>query len=785
MISRALMFLGGSAWLASSWLASSVLAANPARFVARFANGAFVEGNTLSDWHAPEAIPKLDAQSLFDPVNPVRWLVDRSLSPPQLTPEAFVEMTTGDRLPGVVVDFRPGDDSPYSPLPSHFIVRYEGPNFATLEPQSTLLRINANYVRRVVWNRRRNDQWQPRTAFLRDGSFLRFRSIRWSAGAVSLLLDSGPRRLSLNELAEVDLAPGQFWPTYFDELAMLSPDGQRRLLQADTTSGLIVTTSLERQLPRVVGDAKDLNRWVLGVQPAWSLDIVWLGQGTVWARRSFAPHEVPLSRVPPVRVDQRSALGSATFPFATNRNLQSGPLRSATREAGWGFGVQAFCELEFELPPIARTLRSEFAIDASMKTGGCVQARILNASAGNNALYQGPILVGSESLLDTGALGISGSGDSLRRIVLQVDPVLVNRPLNADPFNIRDQANWIDPVVELDPNAVKLQIDSRLYRHNLAWDGWEWLVEPGGQVQRTSFFAEAPANSGEYRTAVSVSGGAIKLTKNYSLSTDDQWLVVDAVRTQPPGPPCKLSVKIGDAMPVEWDVPLYDKARSDFRPLILSLAEPRRKNIPSIAIELRQLPTPDRVPVLWRAISFVGQHPMFYRLLEDSTPVLASPSTAAPMRPVGEFDDRQKFTGTHSLRLPIAAEYELRLNRPLAIRERPQLGEYRFLQFAVRKQGGGGVQVSVQHLAAAERPTSYEAGVNPPADPTVKRLSNQALPNDWQVFTRDLFGDFGNLELTGITFQFPDGEHAWLDHVYLARTQSDYELIKATLPQGK
>ena len=91
-------------------------------------------------------------------------------------------MTTGDCLPGFVVDFRPGNDSLYSPSPSHFVVRYDGPNSATLERQSTLLRINASYVRRIVWSRRRNNSWQPRTAFLRDGSFLRFRSIRWSAG---------------------------------------------------------------------------------------------------------------------------------------------------------------------------------------------------------------------------------------------------------------------------------------------------------------------------------------------------------------------------------------------------------------------------------------------------------------------------------------------------------------------------------------------------------------------------------------------------------------------------
>ena len=70
-------------------------------------------------------------------------------------------------------------------------------------------------------------------------------------------------------------------------------------------------------------------------------------------------------------------------------------------------------------------------------------------------------------------------------------------------------------------------------------------------------------------------------------------------------------------------------------------------------------------------------------------------------------------------------------------------------------------------------------------EPTVKRLNNQALPADWQVFTRDLYGDFGNMDLTGLSFLFPDGEHGWLDHVYLARTQSDFDLIKATAAKSQ
>jgi hypothetical protein len=759
---------------------ASISAANPPRFVARFASGSFVEGNTLSDWHSPEAIPKIENQALFDPANPLRWLIDRSQSPSPPMPDSFVEMVTGDRLPGSVIDFRIGDESLYSPLPAHFLVRYEGPTPGTLERQSTVLRIDARSVRRIVWLRRKQDLWQPRTAFLRDGSFVKFRSIRWAPGAVSLLLESGPRRLAMNELAEIDLAPMDYWSNYFDELAALSPDGQRRLLQCETTEGLVATTSLDRMQPRALGDVKDINRWILGIQPAWSLDVVWLWQGTVWARRSFAPHEVPLIRITPVRVEQRSPLGTFKPAWMVNHNFQGGPLRATNRESGWGFGVQAFSELEFEFPAAARTLRSEFAIDAEMKNGGCVQPRVINASAGNAAIYQGPVVVGSESILDTGPLGINGSGDQPRRVVLQVDPVLANRPPNADPLDIRDQANWLDPVLELDPAIVKQQVETRSIQQNLAWRGWTVVNEPGSQIQHANYFAEAPGNVGEYRLGAVVTGSAIKLTKTHMLDDLDRWLVVDAVRTQPPGPPCKLSVKLGSGMPVEWDVPVYDKTRSDFRPLILSLAESRKTPPTPLEIELRALAATERVPILWRAIAIVHQHPMFFRLLEDGT--AAEGPSSPPRADGGQWDDQQKHTGNQSLRLPAAREFRIPVTKPIAIRERPQLGEYRFLRFAVRKQGGGGLKVAMEHAATVDRPANYEAGANPPDDPTVKRISNQALPNNWQLVTRDLFGDFGNLDLTGLSFQFVGGKEGWLDHVYLARTQSDYDLIKGALP---
>lgn len=760
------------------------ISASPARYVARLQNGAIVEGNTLSDWHAPDSMPKLEMQPLFDPGNSLRWLIDRALAPPS-RPESFIELVTGDQLPGTVVDFQTAEDSIYSPRPAHFVVQYSGTNVANLEPQAITLRVDARWVRRIVWQRRADDVYEPRTAFFHEGNQVRFRSIRFAGRTATLLMENGVRRVPYSELAELHLPVAEFWPAYFDELTQLAPDGQRRLLQLETTTGLIVTTSLDRYFPRAVGDVRDVNRWIHRLQPAWSLDAIWVPQGIVWLRRSFPPNEVPLSRVPVLRYEQRCSLGSVHFPLAVNRNVAGGILRSANRESGWGLGVHAFAELEYEFPSVARMFRSEFAIDAAMGDGGCVLPRVLNASAGNSPLYQGPVLVGSGNVVDTGPLSINAPAEGNRRVVLQVDPVMSNRPAGADPFDIRDHANWIDPVVELDVSLLKQQIDSRVARLAPGWRGWDVKLEPGGQWKWVSFFAEAPANLGEYRAAVGVTGNALVLSSNRPLTDDDQWLVIDAVRTQPPGSPCKLAVRIGASMSAEFELPMYDTSRSDYRPIVLPLAGVRSAGMPTTLIEIRQLPTPESVGVMWRTIAIVDQHPLLYRLFEDDMPVVKRQPKPVPGLQSAQLDDQQKIFGARSLKLSAGQSLRLPIKGAIAIRERPQLGEHRFLRFAMRKQGGGGLRITLQQPTERERSAVYEAGANKPADPAVRRLTTEAVRDEWLVVTRDLYGDFGNLDLESLTFEVPDGQGLWMDHVYLARTQNDFELIKVVSPAAK
>ena len=98
------------------------------------------------------------------------------------------------------------------------------------------------------------------------------------------------------------------------------------------------------------------------LQPAWSLDPIWVHFPTIRTRWHFLPKEVPLSLITPSRVEQRSLLGHEQ-PWQTDRNVRGGTLLAGDRPYGWGFGVHTTSELWFDLPHAARAFQSRVGLD--------------------------------------------------------------------------------------------------------------------------------------------------------------------------------------------------------------------------------------------------------------------------------------------------------------------------------------------------------------------------------------------------------------------------------------
>jgi hypothetical protein len=144
----------------------------------------------------------------------------------------------------------------------------------------------------------------------------------------------------------------------------------------------------------------------------------------------------------------------------------------------------------------------------------------------------------------------------------------------------------------------------------------------------------------------------------------------------------------------------------------------------------------------------------------------------------------QKYSGEKSLRVSPDQKLNPKLpNLGVNIRENPGPGEYRYLQFAWRKQGGSSICLQLNHdgawgPASGGRPEAsfrYHAGPGPECFGASVQVSDE-LPGQFVLVTRDLYADFGEFTLTGLAFSPVDAQQAFYDHIYLARTPQEFDL---------
>jgi len=142
-----------------------------------------------------------------------------------------------------------------------------------------------------------------------------------------------------------------------------------------------------------------------------------------------------------------------------------------------------------------------------------------------------------------------------------------------------------------------------------------------------------------------------------------------------------------------------------------------------------------------------------------------------------------KYSGTASIKIkPDQKSNPAIPNLGVKIRRNPGPGEYRFLTFAWRKQGGSLICLQLNHDGkwgpVDDSPAfRYDAGSGEESYGAALRVDVN-LPTDFVVVTRDLYADFGEFTLTGLGFSPQDGDHALFDHIYLGRSPRDFELVR-------
>lgn len=572
-----------------------VPASVPAQFSGQYADGVrFQDAQVIGgpEGQGPLRLkgstpPGREIGPLFDAKNPVNWFADERTEAPPAS-RACVELIGGDRLPGQVIGYRYGTELPLEHQYPHLLVKID-PD-AVQSPQS-VVRVRAQAVRKVVWQPRRSDRWTPATLYLLDDRSVRFRAVRWTAEGVTLLLpEGGTRNVAFSEIAELHLPRRDPWLVYQETLAVLNPEASTRMARFETDRGLVITSTPARMLFTPTAHM---------LQPAWCLEPIGFPPKHLRAGRFFWPNEVPLSMIEPNRVEQRSPLEGARA-WQTDQNVKLQALRSGGKRFGAGFGTQAYCELEFELPPMVSGFRTSVGLDEQAGRNGVGRAHLHLNSAAEKPLWESKPLVGSGEVVTTELFPLQGPGQGQKSLILIAD-VPAERPPEADPLNIRSFVDWLEPTLELDREKLRTAVQRLVPDTVAAWQGW---TAAGPYVVTHRVDSRDPAQP-RFRADAVVKGGSLVLSRKVEIGPNQNFLCL--ALSQEPGPSAGwVEVRIDGKAAGQMNVPPWEQGASVRflypTPSFVPLKKYRGK---TVTIEVEHHPTPENGAVEWRSLDLV------------------------------------------------------------------------------------------------------------------------------------------------------------------------------------
>ena len=361
-------------------------------------------------------------------------------------------------------------------------------------------------------------------------------------------------------------------------------------------------------LASAIGPGGDSSTWLHILQPAWSLDPLRVPFNRIGMRWSFEPNQVPLSRIIPA-----ATVNPPLLPDHTNRNADDRPLRSGGREYAWGFAVHAYSELRFRLPESARAFRCRIGLDRAVLSGGCARARIYVGSTSERAVYESPLLIGSQRTVETGRVSLAFRPEEPRRLILQADPVNRGAPANTDPFNIRDKLDWLDPRLELDKSALRKQVLRQLGPLLTDGTGWRFGPERGGDHIWTSCLYETDKPLRQrFWTMVRTKGAPLRIWRKMKIAQADKFLAVYASMNNSVNPAENaVALRIDERTVRPLRVPVRQIWRARPAPLLFPLDGHQGK---TVTLELTQ--PPGGKPLHWGGVRTLETLPSAYTLAD-------------------------------------------------------------------------------------------------------------------------------------------------------------------------
>lgn len=480
------------ALLTCAMFQSLPVAADDARFVVTWADETHSSAREIENWGGANWQPSLGGRKLLAEKSPARLIIDTTLPRRTISPP-YIEFLSGDRLCGRVLEYRPADEA--QATPAHFLIdpapQFELPGVFS----RTQVRVREDFVRRIVTQAgARPGKNELQTTV---GARERFRSWHWRTGGISVLTSSGVKQFAFDELAGLELDRPNDWEAWLRQLAILSPALESPVMLMELAEGSRLTISTERLWP-VATNGNSPERWYHLCQPAWSLDLLAVPHRQVRMRSIIQPLETPLAAIDPDVNRDRGIISGQSIHSHCNENLHGGPLAAAGQEFASGFAVHAPLELAFELPRSARRFRTQLALDASAGSGGCARGMVRWE---DQTLYTSSLLIGSRRALDSGPLDVRRG-----RLTLITDPAVDDRPVGADPFDIRDDVDWLQPVVEHDRVLLHRAVQQQYSQVFAPLAGWTLDPAEAGQWRLVNRLDAAEAASARFRQVIAIEG---------------------------------------------------------------------------------------------------------------------------------------------------------------------------------------------------------------------------------------------------------------------------------------
>ena len=772
------------------------------RFRASFSDGTFKDSDQFVNWFDDKTQPTLQGQQLFAAANPMRWLMDRSQPLPE-QPKAYVEFIGGDRMPGRVITYHSGTENIYRPRQSYLLIE---PSIDLTFPGrqwDVPLRVATRWLKRVVWESQGGISIPPSTARLKDGRQFKFRSLRWRKDRIALLLEEGIQQFDYGQLAEIHFAVKDHWDAYYDQLAVLTPNCDKALLQIETSNGLTATTSMDRFQAHFSGDKRKSDNWLQTIQPAWSLDPICVRVSKVWMWRHFLPHQVPLCLVAPTSVEQKSTFGSG-WRWQLNRSVTGELLETGGQQFGSGFGVHAMCRLQFPLPLIAAHVKSRIGLERSVGSGGCAKGIIALSTTPDQPLWQTDIMIGAANYRDSGLLNLTIDPSKQANLVLTADPVIDGRPQGADPFDIRDSVNWVDPELWLHSDKLKAEVAQR-FGTNLAMEE-DWELE--GSIARKQFWDTSFATDPRYTSVIRPTAKFVKFRRELDIGRRDAWLSVIATRPTADATLSQCVVSVNGKALAEFEIPARVVGQHP-NPVVIPVRQFQGKEA---TVELTQIATDDKSWVDWQAVLITEMPPGLLRVFEDEA--------SFPKKLKFEQEEfaailheEMPYRGASCVKILTPMATLGKMSEKVVIRETPAIGEYRYLRFAWKKPVGDMLCVEIGHDGRFGAPGENDADIPIDRNNRIDEIRQRngrafnlrgntigfrydqgtgtdeyekqvrlgsSVPREWGALNRDLYTELGDFNFTGLRLRNFEGE-AQFDHIYLARSNDDFRFVDELL----